>query len=124
MPSIRPALIVGAGDHTELAAALRARGLGPMLAPDVEQATRLLRNFRVDVMICVRLSKTAVRKLAERAPTVVIGGTEAEAWDAGAAGFVDSSTAMASVMEVVHEVARGQQRVRARPHPQHGRGIA
>ena len=122
MPSIRPALIVGAGDHTELAAALRARGLGPMLAQDVEQATRLLRNFRVDVMICVRLSKTAVLRLAERAPTVVIGGTEADAWEAGAAGFVDSNTAMVWVTDVVCEVTRGEQRVRARP--QHGRGIA
>jgi hypothetical protein len=85
MPSIRPVLIVGAGDHTELAAALRGRGLGPMFASDVEQAIRLLRNFRVDAVICVRLPIDAIRKLAERTPTVVVGGSEVDVWQAGAA---------------------------------------
>ncbi len=124
MPSIRPVLIVGAGDHSELALALRSRGFGPMLSPDIEQATRLLRNFRVDVVICRRLSRGAVRKLVEHAPTVVIGGQESDAWDAGAAGFIEADREPASVTDLVYEVARGQRRVRARSPSQPNRGIA
>src|SRR5687768_2786139 len=111
MPSIRPVLIVGAGDHSELAAALRARGFGPMLAPDAEQAARLLRNFRVDVAVAVRLPVDAVRKLATRTPSVAIADSEAEAWDAGAAGFVPAKALVGVIAEVVYRVSRGERRV-------------
>ena len=122
MPSIRPVLIVGAGDHSELAAALRARGLGPMLAPDVEQAARLLRNFRVDVAVGVRLPINAVRTLASRTLCIAIGGSEAEAWDAGATGFAPSDADAAAIGEVVYQVSRGGRRVRSKADER--RGIA
>ena len=124
MPTIRPVLIVGAGDQSELAAALRARGLGAMLAADVEQAARLLRNFRVDVAVAVCLPIDDVRKLSSRTLSVVIGGSEAEAWAAGAAGFAPAETAAAVITDVVYQVSRGERRVRAQAEPEESRGIA
>ena len=118
MSAIRPVLIAGLGDHTALRAALRERGFGAMLAPNVQQATRLLRNFRVDVIVCVSLPTVDIRKLATKAPAVVIGRSEADAWSAGAAGFVEAGVAPASATEVVSQVSRGGRRVR------NGRGIA
>jgi hypothetical protein len=123
MSSIRPALIVGPGTHAELAAALRTRGIGPMLAPDAEQATRLLRNFRVDVVICLHLSARDIRKLAECASTLVIGGPETEAWTAGAAGFVNGDMEAGAAAEVAWQVARGERGVRATPHANYGSRI-
>jgi hypothetical protein len=124
MPSIRPVLIVGAGDLSDLAAALRDRGFGPMLAPNVGQAARLLRNFRVDVVIGAGLSTEDMRRLAERAPTVAVGGSESAAWEAGAAGFADAETAVTGVTEVVENVASGRRRVRAEPAARRSRDIA
>jgi hypothetical protein len=112
MPSIVPVLIVGTGEHRELAAALRARGLGPMLAPDVDQAVRLLRNFRVDVVISIRVPADALPRLAERAPTIAVGGLEVDASEAGAAAFVAADARPSVVADVVARVAAGEHRAR------------
>jgi hypothetical protein len=83
-----------------------------MLAADVEQAIRLLRNFRVDVVICMGMAMEAVRKISERAPTVVVGDSEPDAWNAGAAGFAATGSAIVAVPELAYRVARGERGIR------------
>ena len=123
MPAIRPVLIVGTGNHVDLVAALRAHALGPMLSSEPQQALRLLRNFRVDAVVCVHVAADAIRQLAELAPTVAVGGVERDAWSSGAAAFVASASAVTALPDIVHRVARGERGVRASSLGD-GRGIA
>jgi hypothetical protein len=116
MPSIRPVLVVGAGNHDDLVAALRAHGLGPLFASDLDHAIRLLRNFRVDAVLAEGIAAEGTRILAERAPTVVVGGVERDAWESGASGFVEKAEIQAAP-DVIYRVVRGERRVRGGSTP-------
>lgn len=51
MSAVCPVLLVGPEDFCRLVAALRPHGVGALVAIDVDDALRMLRDFRVDVIL-------------------------------------------------------------------------
>jgi hypothetical protein len=113
MRSIRPVLIVGAGDHTEMTALLRVHGFGAIVAADIRQALKLLRHFCVDATVCVELPAEAVRRLVRAKTRVIMLHHDAlAAWDLGCAGCVTPSLALSALPHVLGRVVGGERGVR------------
>lgn len=112
MSSIRPVLLVGTGDLSKLVELLRAQGIGPMTAPDLEHARRLLRNFRVDAVVCGIQERAALTSLVTTGAPVVLVGTEPiAAWDTNCAAFVARELDAAAVVRVVRRVLGGERNI-------------
>lgn len=76
-------LWVGHGLTPEIRDALRARGLGILVAETPERAFRLLHAFRVAAVVCDGPQFPVARALAELNPPVVLLGRSPERWSEG-----------------------------------------
>ncbi len=76
-------LWVGHGLTPEIHDALRARGLGLLVAETPARAFRLLHAFQVGVVICAVPQFHTARALAELNPPVILLGRTADRWSEG-----------------------------------------
>jgi hypothetical protein len=118
MLSIRPVLVVGMGDVSDLRAALQAHGCGTMLAPTVDQACLMLRHFRVDAIVAVCARPEQVRALAKfRTPVVLVAGEPQPEGDARCAAFACDRLDSAHVAGIVTRVLGGERGIHAACEP-------
>jgi len=74
MASIRPVLLIGTDDYSDLRAALQARGVGVIVATSLEDARSMLRHFCVDAIVAA--DPVDVRPLLTFAVPVVMVGDQ------------------------------------------------
>jgi hypothetical protein len=118
MLSIRPVLVVGMGDVSDLRAALQALGCGTMLAPNVDQAGLMLRHFRVDAIVALGAGPEALRALAKfRTPVVLVAREPQPARDAKCAAFACDRLDSAQVARIVTRVLGGERGIHADCQP-------
>ena len=109
MPSISPVLLVGTGDLSEFRAVLLAHGFGPMVAPSVDEARLMLRNFRVDAIITFVTHADDLKRLSTfRAPLVVIGDHALPLDDVNCAACMASWSAASMLTRVLERVISGE----------------
>jgi hypothetical protein len=117
MLSIRPVLLVGTGDVSDLCATLRALGCGTMLAPSVDQASLMLRHFRVDAIVALRSRAEDLRALSKfRTPLILVGGDSGSVGDLKCA-FASEHLDSTELGQVVMRVINGHRRIFAGREP-------
>lgn len=118
MLAIRPVLVVGMGDVSDLRAALQARGCGTMLAPTVDQACVMLRHFRVDAIVTFCARAEEVRALAKfRTPVMLVAATPQPESDAKCAAFACDRLDSGRMAGIVTRVLDGERGIHARCEP-------
>ena len=109
MPAIRPVLVVGTGDFSDLRALLQAHRFGAMVAPSVDQARLMLREFRVDVIVSFFAAADEITTLTRfRTPVVLIGRDPMPAFAVDCAAFVSEHLDMSVLPRVLARVATGE----------------
>ena len=109
MSSIRPVLVVGTGDFSDLRAVLQAHRFGAMVAPSVDQARLMLREFRVDAIVSFFAGAEEVAALARlRMPVVLVGPDPMPAFAVECAAFVSEHLDMSAVPRILARVVRGE----------------
>jgi len=73
MSSICPVLLIGHGDFSDLRAALQARGVGLIVAPSLDDARSMLRNFRVDAIVAFADDVEADALVKFATPVLIVG---------------------------------------------------
>jgi DNA-binding LacI/PurR family transcriptional regulator len=114
MLSIRPVLVVGAGDVSDLRAALQSRGCGTMLAPTADQAAEMLRQFRVDAIVAFAARAEELRALAKfRTPVVLVGAAPQPSGEAKCAAFASDRLDSPELARIVMRVLEGERGINA-----------
>lgn len=112
MSTIRPVLLVGAGDFSDLKAALQPHGFGCMVTASPAQARRMLEHFRVDAIVCVGTTAEGIASLSDmETPVVLIGPDPSVAAGAGCAAFLSESLELSRVAAVLRRVLMGERRI-------------
>ena len=114
MSSIRPVLLVGPEDFSRLVAALRRHALGALIAPDVQTALRMLRHFRVDVILTTVTDTEDLARLTThnaRTPVVFMGVDPQSARDAGCVGVIAEAAAPPVLADLLHFVGSRERSV-------------
>jgi hypothetical protein len=108
MSSIRPVLVVGTGDFSDLRAVLQAHRFGAMVAPSVDQARLMLREFRVDAIISFFAGADEAAALTRfRTPVVLVGADPMPAFALECAAFV-SDLDISLLPRVLARVVNGE----------------
>jgi hypothetical protein len=109
MPAIRPVLLVGTRDASDLVTILRLHSIGAIVASSCEQAVQMLEQFRVDAIVCGLRRRESLRKLVRTCtPVVLLGADPLLAWDTGCAGFVSSELNPSMLPNVIYRVMQGE----------------
>jgi hypothetical protein len=113
MLSIRPVLLVGTGDVSNLRAVLRAHGCGTMLAPSVDQACLMLRHFRVDAIVTYRSRADELRALAKfRTPLVLVSADAVPVSAVKCAAVASASLGSVQMAQIVMGVINSERAIR------------
>lgn len=119
MFSIRPVLVVGTGDFSDLRAGLQAHRFGVMVAPSVDQARLMLREFRVDAIVSFFAGPEEVAALTRlRAPVVLVGSDPMPAFAVECAAFVSEHVDISVLPRILARVVKGERGIYER------RGVA
>jgi hypothetical protein len=109
MSSIRPVLVVGTGDFSDLRAMLQAQRFGCMVAPSVDQARLMLREFRVDAIVSFFAGGDDVAALTRfRTPVVLIGTEPMPAFAVECAAFVSEHLDLSGLPRILARVVKGE----------------
>jgi hypothetical protein len=109
MSSIRPVLVVGTGDFSDLRAVLQAHRFGVMVAPSVDQARLMLREFRVDAIVSFFAGAEEVTTLTRfRTPLVLVGADPMPAYALECAAFVSEHLDISLLPHILARVVTGE----------------
>lgn len=110
MHSIRPVLLVGPADFSRLRAVLRRHGLRGLVAGDVDAALRMLRHFRVDIILSTVNDPDHLARLAQaRVPVVLVGTDPQLARDTKGVAFLDAKADVPRVAEFLRCLLSGEE---------------
>ena len=106
---MRPVLVVGTGDFSDLRAMLQAHRFGAMVAPSVDRARLMLREFRVDVIVSFLASPEEVTALLRfRTPVVSVASDPMPGFALECAAFVSEHLDIAVLPRILARVVSGE----------------
>jgi hypothetical protein len=106
---MRTVLVVGTGDFSDLRAMLRAHRFGAMVAPSVDQARLMLREFRVDVIVSFIARPEDLAALVRfRTPVVLVAADPMPGFALECAAFVSERVDIAILPRVLARVVSGE----------------
>lgn len=113
-------LWVGHGLTPDIRDALRARGLGLLVAETPARAFRLLHSFQVAAVVCAGLHFHTARALAELNPPVVLLGRAVDRWSEGGVPILNRDHPAAELAAAVRDaIATHAHPPRSAHHAQH-----
>jgi hypothetical protein len=109
MPALRPVLVVGTGDLSHVRVLLQAHRFGVMLAPSVDQARLMLREFRVDAIVSFFAGPDDAAALMRfRTPLVLVGADPMPGRGVDCAAFVSEHVDTSILPRILTRVVKGE----------------